>query len=65
MHILKGGNNNNNNNTKALACMALVRTILEYAVVCWDPYTEGQLIALNRVQQKAANYSNNINVTGW
>ena len=27
-----------NNNTKRLAYMALVRPILEYGAVCWDPY---------------------------
>jgi hypothetical protein len=63
MHILKKGNNinNNNNNTKRLCYTAQVRTILEYAAVCWAPYTEGQLSALSRVQQKAAKYANNVN----
>jgi len=32
--ILKRGNNN----TKPLAYTALVRLILEYGAVCWDPY---------------------------
>jgi hypothetical protein len=65
MHILKGGNNNNitnnnnnnnnkNKNTKRLPHTALVRTILEYAAICWAPYTEGQLSALSRMQNKAA-----------
>jgi hypothetical protein len=66
MHILKKGNNNNNiNKSKRLCYTALMRTILEYAAVCWAPYTEGQLSALNRVQQKAAKYANNVNKTGW
>jgi len=34
MHILKRGNNN----TKRLAHTALLRPILEYGAVCWDPY---------------------------
>jgi len=34
MRILKRGNNN----TKRLAYTALVRPILEYEAVCWDPY---------------------------
>jgi hypothetical protein len=34
MRILKKGNNN----TKRLAYTALVRPILEYGAVCWDPY---------------------------
>ena len=34
MRILKEGNNK----TKRLAYAALVRPILEYGAVCWDPY---------------------------
>ena len=34
MRMLKKGNNN----TKRLAYTALVRPILEYGAVCWDPY---------------------------
>jgi hypothetical protein len=44
MLILKQGHNN----TKSSA--SLVRPILEYGAVCWDPYREGQVSALNRVQ---------------
>jgi len=29
-----------NNNTKRLVYTALVRPILEYGAVCWDPYRE-------------------------
>jgi hypothetical protein len=61
MRILKKGNNN----TKRLASTALVRPILEYGAVCWDPYREGQVSALNRVQKRAAKFGNNINETGW
>jgi hypothetical protein len=39
MRILKKGNNN----TKRLASTALVRLILEYGAICWDPYREGQV----------------------
>jgi hypothetical protein len=39
MRILKKGNNNR----KPLAYAALVRPILEYGAVCWDPYREGQV----------------------
>jgi len=35
--------------------MSLVRPILEYGAACWDPYSEGQITALDRVQKKAAN----------
>jgi len=50
MLILKKGNNN----TKHLVYTALVRPILEYGAVCWDPYREGQVRALNRMQKRAA-----------
>jgi len=33
--------------------------------VCWDPYREGHVSALNRVQRRAAKFANNINVSGW
>jgi hypothetical protein len=61
MWILKNGNNN----TKRLAYTALVRPILEYGAVCWDPYREGQVSALNRVQKRAAKFGNNSNKMGW
>jgi len=61
MHILKEGNNN----TKRLAYTALVRPILEYGAVCWDPDREGQVSALNRVQKRAAKFANNINELDW
>ena len=50
---------------KRLAYMTLVRPILEYGVVCWDRYREGQVSALNRVQKRAAKFANNINEWGW
>jgi len=58
--ILKKGNNN----TKRLAYTALVKPILEYGAVCWDPYREGQVSALNRMQKRAAKFANNINESG-
>jgi len=61
MRTLKKGNNN----TKRLAYRALVRPILEYGAVCWDPYREGQVSALNWVQKRAAKFANNINESGW
>ena len=33
--------------------------------MCWDPHTEGQVSALNRVQKRAAKFANNINELGW
>jgi hypothetical protein len=46
MRILKKGNSN----TKSLAYRSLVRPILEYGATCWDPYRQGQISALYRVQ---------------
>ena len=43
---------------KRLAYTALVRPILEYGAVCWDPYREGHVSALNRVQKKADIFAN-------
>jgi hypothetical protein len=60
MCILKKGNSN----TKRLAYTALVRPILEYGAVCWDPYRKGQVGALNRLQKRAAKFANT-NKTGW
>ena len=54
-----------NNNTKHLAYTALLGPILEYGAVCWDPYREGQVSALNIVQTRAATFANNINELGW
>jgi hypothetical protein len=42
-----------------------MRPVLEYGAVCWDPYREGQVRALNRVQKRAAKFANNINESGW
>jgi len=42
-----------------------VRPTLEYEAVCWDPYKEGQVSALNWVQKGAAKFANNINESGW
>ena len=36
--------------------MSLVCPILEYGAACWDPYREGQISALDRVQKKAAKF---------
>jgi len=52
-----------NNNMKSLAYTALVRLILEYGAVCWDPY-RGQVSALNCVQERVAKFANNINGSG-
>ena len=61
MRILKKGNIN----TKRLAYMSLVRPILEYGDACWDPYREGQVTALDRVQKKAAKFAHHTNSSNW
>jgi len=45
MRIRKQGNNN----TKSLAYTSLLPPILEYGAASWDPFREGQIIALDRV----------------
>jgi len=61
MRILKKGNSN----TKSLAYMSLVRPIIEYGAACWDPHREGQIMALDRVQKKAAKFANHKNIPNW
>jgi hypothetical protein len=61
MRILKKGNSN----TKSLAYMSLVHPILEYGAACWDPYREGQIIALDRVQKKVAKFAYHTNSSHW
>jgi len=54
MRVLKKGNTK----TKSLAYTSLVRPILEYGAACWDPCREGQINASDRVQTKAAQFTN-------
>jgi hypothetical protein len=61
MRILKKGYNN----MKHLAYTALVRPILEYGAVCWDPQREGQVGTFKSAQTRAAKFANNINELGW
>ena len=61
MRILEKGNSN----TKSLAYMSLVRPILEYGAACWDPYREGQISALDRMQKKAAKFAHHTNRPNW
>jgi hypothetical protein len=54
-----------NSGTKSLAYTTLVRPILEYGVACWDPYREGQVYALDRVQKKAATSAHHMSELNW
>jgi hypothetical protein len=60
MRILKKGNN-----TKSSAYTSLVRPILEYGTVCWDPYRECQINALDRVQKKAPKFAQHTGGLVW
>jgi hypothetical protein len=42
-----------------------VRLILECGAACWDPYREGQINALDRVQKKAAKFAHHRNDSNW
>jgi hypothetical protein len=57
MRILKKGNSS----TKRLAYMSLVRPTLECGAACWDPYREGQISTLDRVQKKAVKSAHHTN----
>jgi len=61
MRIVKKGNKN----TKSLAYMSLVRPILENGKVCWDPYREYQIRALDRVLNKAAKFAHHSGGSEW
>ena len=45
--------------------MTLVRPILEYGAACWDPYREGQIRELDKVQKKAVKFAHHINNPTW
>jgi len=59
--IVKKGNNN----TISLACTSLVRPILEYGAVCWDPYRECQISALDCVKNKAPKFAHHSGGSDW
>jgi len=54
MRILKKGKSS----TKSLTYITLVRP-------CWDPYREGLIQALNRLQKKAAKFACHTNESNW
>ena len=57
--ILKKGNSK----TKSLVCTSLLRPILENGAACWEPYRDGQIHALDRVQNEAAKFAYHTNET--
>jgi len=54
-----------NSGTKSLAYTTLVRPILEYGAACWNPYREGQIYVLDRVQKKAAKFAYHMSELNW
>ena len=45
--------------------MSLIGPILECGAGCWDPYRDGQITALDRVQKKAAKFSHHTYSSNW
>lgn len=43
-------------NVRLLAYNAIIRPIIEYAVVIWDPFTKSDINKLERLQKKAARF---------
>jgi len=61
MRVLKQGNSG----MKSLAYISPVRPFRTYEASCWDPYREGQINALDRVQKKAAKFANHTKYSVW
>ena len=61
MRTLKKGKSS----SESLAYTTLVRPILEYGAACWDPYREGQIYALDRVQRRAGKFAYHTNESNW
>ena len=61
MRVFKKGNSS----TKRLAYTTQVCPIIEYGAASWDPYREGQIYALGRVQKKAAKSAHYMNESNW
>jgi hypothetical protein len=60
MHIKTG-----NSNTNSSAYTLLVHPILDYEAACWKPYREGQVNALDQVQNKGAEFAHHRNDSTW
>jgi len=61
MRILKKGKSY----TRSLPYMSVVLPIPVHVSACWDPYREGQIYALERVQNKAAKFAYYSNSPNW
>jgi hypothetical protein len=65
LHFVKRVLKKVNRNKKGLAYTSLVRPILDYGSACWDPCREGQINALDRVEKKAAQFTNHTKNSDW
>jgi len=45
--------------------MSLARPILEYGAACWDPYREGQISVIDRVQKRVTKFAHHMNRPNW
>jgi len=45
--------------------MSFAGPILEYGAACWDPYREGQISALDKVQKKTAKFAHHTISPNW
>jgi hypothetical protein len=53
-------------NTADLNCASMwFESRLVYGISSWDPYKEGQITALDRVQKKAAKFAHHRNSSNW
>jgi hypothetical protein len=57
LHFVKCIVKRGNKNTKSLTYTSLVRLILEYGAAYWDPYREYRMSASDRIQNKAAKFT--------
>jgi hypothetical protein len=60
MRVLKNGYRNT-----CLAYTSMVRPILEHVAACWEPCRDVQIIASDRVQKKAAQFTNYTKDSDW
>jgi len=45
--------------------MSLIGPILECGAGCWDPYRDGQITALDRLQKKAVKFAHHTYSSNW
>jgi hypothetical protein len=65
LHFIMLIHKKGNSVTKSLAYTTLVRPILKYGAACWDPYREGQIYALDRVQRNTAKFAYHMSEWNW